>query len=71
MVANVDGAGRFNLKDFTVNDAHVHLSGASSGTINLNGKLDADLSGVSKLSCVGEPEMGDINTSGKSTVSKN
>jgi len=70
MVADVSGASRFNLDDFTVNNADVDLSGASSGTINLNGRLDADLSGASKLWYIGEPTMGDINTSGASTISK-
>jgi len=70
MVASVSGASSFNLDDFTVNDADVNFSGASSGTINLDGTLDADLSGASKLWYIGEPTMGDINTSGASTLSK-
>jgi len=70
MVASVSGASRFNLDDFTVNNADVNFGGASSGTINLNGRLDADLSGASKLWYIGEPTMGTINTSGASTISK-
>lgn len=70
MVASVSGASRFNLGSLTVNNANVNFSGASSGTINLNGRLDADLSGASRLSYIGEPTMGDINTSGASTISK-
>jgi len=70
MVASASGASRFNLNDFTVNSARVRFSGASRGTINLNDRLDADLSGVSRLSYIGEPKMGDINTSGQSTVSR-
>jgi len=70
MVATASGASSFNLDDFTVNNADVNFSGASSGTINLDGRLDADLSGASKLWYIGEPTMGDINTSGASTLSK-
>jgi len=70
MVAGVSGASRFNLDDFTVNNADVDFSGASSGTINLSGRLDADLSGASKLWYIGEPIMGTISTSGASTLSK-
>ncbi|MGB5925528.1 MAG: head GIN domain-containing protein [Dehalococcoidia bacterium] len=70
MVASVSGASRLNLDDFTVNNADVNFSGASSGTINLDGRLDADLSGASRLSYIGEPTMGTINTSGASTLSK-
>jgi hypothetical protein len=68
--ANVSGASHFNLDDFTVNNADVNMSGASAGTVNLNGKLDANLSGASRLWYIGEPTSTDINTSGGSTVSK-
>ena len=70
MVAHVSGASRLNLDDFTVNNADVDLSGASSGTINLDGRLDADLSGASRLWYIGEPTMGTIDTSGASTISE-
>ena len=70
MVAGVSGASRLNIGSFTVNNADVNLSGASSGTVNLNGRLDANLSGASRLWYIGEPTMGDINTSGASTISK-
>jgi len=70
MVASVSGASRFNLGSFTVNNADVSFSGASSGTVNLNGRLDADLSGASRLSYIGEPVMGTIDISGASTISK-
>jgi hypothetical protein len=68
--ANVSGASHFNLESFTVDDADVNFSGASSGTVNLNGRLDANLSGASTLWYIGEPTSTDINTSGGSTVSK-
>jgi hypothetical protein len=68
--ANVSGASHFNLEAFTVNNADINFSGASSGTVNLNGRLDANLSGASTLWYIGEPASTDINTSGASTVSK-
>lgn len=68
--ANVSGASRLNLEAFTVDNADVNLSGASSGTVNLDGRLDANISGASTLWYIGEPTMGDISTSGASTVSK-
>lgn len=67
-VIEASGASRVELSGFTVNNADVRLSGASSGTVNLDGRLDADLSGASTLSYVGEPTMGNINTSGASTL---
>jgi len=70
LVIEASGASSVELADFPVNNADVELSGASRGTINLDGRLDADLSGASNLKYIGEPTMGDINTSGASTLSK-
>jgi hypothetical protein len=70
MVASVDGGSHFNLDDFTVNNADVIFSGASSGTINLNGRLDANLSGASTLWYIGEPTMGTIEITGASTLNE-
>jgi len=70
MDANVSGASHLNLDAFIVNNADVNFSGASSGTVNLNGRLDANLSGASTLWYIGEPTSTDITTSGASTVSK-
>ena len=70
IVAEASGASRVKLAGFTVSNADVTLGGASTGTVNLDGRLDADLSGASKLSYIGEPTMGNINTSGASTLSK-
>jgi hypothetical protein len=70
MDAIVSGASLFKLGGFIVNNADVNISGASTGTINLTGRLDADLSGASRLLYIGEPTMGTINVSGASTLSK-
>jgi hypothetical protein len=70
MDATASGASHLNLDDFTVNNADVHLSGASSGTVNLNGRLDADLSGASTLWYIGEPTMGTINVADSSLSEK-
>jgi len=69
-VIEASGASRVELAGFTVNNADVNLGGASSGTVNLDGRLHADLSGASKLGYIGEPTMGTINTSGGSTLSR-
>jgi hypothetical protein len=70
MVTIVSGASTFNLGDFTVNNANVNISGASTGTINLDGRLDANVSGASTLLYIGDPLMGNINVSGASTLRK-
>jgi len=64
------GASHLELSDYPVHNANVTLSGASRATVNLDGRLDADLSGASRLLYIGEPTMGDIQTSGGSTVSE-
>ena len=66
----VSGASNINLSNFPVNNADIDVSGASRATINLDGRLDADVSGASTLEYIGEPTMGDINTSGSSTIKK-
>jgi hypothetical protein len=70
MTATVSGASRFSLGDFAVNNADVNISGASTGTINLDDRLDANVSGASTLLYIGDPVMGTINVSGASTLSK-
>jgi CBS domain-containing protein len=70
MVAIISGASRFSLGDFTVNNADVNISGASTGTINLDGRLDANVSGASTLLYIGDPVMGTMNVSGASSLGK-
>jgi len=65
---SASGGSVLELSDFLVHDADIEFSGGSQGTINLNGRLDADVSGGSHLLYIGEPTMGDIQESGGSTV---
>jgi hypothetical protein len=69
---NLDASGgsRSDLSDFPVHNATVQLSGGSQATINLNDTLNANLSGGSQLQYIGTPTMGNINTSGGSTITK-
>ena len=70
LVSLVSGASNMDLGEFPVNDADVNINGASQATINLEGRLDAEVSGASSLQYLGDPTMGDINTSGGSTINK-
>ena len=70
LLISASGASRLELSDFPVQNANVILSGASHATINLDGRLDANLSGASHLRYIGDPIMGNIQTSGGSTVEK-
>jgi hypothetical protein len=70
LTVDASGGSTLDLEDFPVHDADLVLSGGSSGTISLDGTLDADASGGSRLWYVGSPTLGDIDTSGGSTVQK-
>jgi len=70
MTVDASGASSVGLSGFEVVNADVTLSGASNGTVKLDGRLDANLSGASRLTYIGEPVMGSINTSGASTINK-
>ena len=70
IVAEVSGASHLLLADFLVTHAKVDVSGASDASVNLTGRLDADVSGASRLRYLGDPTMGDISTSGASTIER-
>ena len=67
---DASGASRADLSDFPVTNARIDLSGASNSTVNASGELNADLSGASTLHYIGNPTLGDISTSGASTISR-
>lgn len=62
------GASRFHLFEFEANDVSVNLSGASSAEINMDGRLDGELSGASRLEYEGSPTLGRLETSGASSI---
>ena len=64
------GASHLNLAGLTVNNASVTFSGASDGTVNLNGRLDIKLSGASELEYTGEPTLGEMDITGASTLKR-
>jgi len=70
LTVDASGGSTLDLEAFPVHDASITFSGGSSGTINLDGSLDADVSGGSRLWYVGNPTLGDIDTSGGATVQK-
>lgn len=70
ILADISGASNVNLSDFEVNNANISLSSASKATITLDGFLDASLSGASKLTYKGSPILGNLNTTGGSSIDK-
>lgn len=64
------GASTVNLTDFAVRDARINVSGASNATVSATGTLSGNVSGASRLYYTGNPTLGNIDTSGASSVSK-
>ena len=69
-VIRVAGASHLEMDDFTVNNADIRLVGASSVSLNISGKLDAELAGASRLLYGGNPVMGNVKTVGASTLNR-
>ena len=65
---HASGASSLKLADFTVVDDDVEVSGASSATVNVSGRLDCNASGASRLYYEGNPTLGSVSTSGASTI---
>ena len=70
LTVDASGGSTLDLENFPVHDADIVFSGGSSGTISLDGTLDANVSGGSRLWYIGSPTLGDIDTSGGATVQK-
>jgi hypothetical protein len=67
---DLSAASNANLEKMTVGDARVKLGGAASLTVNMSGKLDAEVSGASNLRWLGTPSLGDVKITGASSFSK-
>jgi len=64
------GASSARLADFPVVNASATVSGASNAAITLSGRLDADVSGASRLTYGGSGTLGRVNVTGASTLTK-
>lgn len=63
------GSSTLDLTGLTTDTADVTLSGASEATVNVEDRIDTiDLSGTSRLLYLGDPDLGDVSTTGASTV---
>jgi hypothetical protein len=63
------GAADVDLTDFEAARAAVYLKGASQAIVNVTGRLDVELTGASRLDCLGHPHLGDVSLSGASALS--
>ena len=68
LTLGASGASHADLGGFPVQDASVEISGASTGRIDVSGRLEVGASGASHLSYRGTPTLGRIETSGASTI---
>ena len=66
----LSGASQARLPALTLTDADVESSGASSSQVMVNGKLDINLSGASRLEYGGSPSLGDVRVSGASNLNR-
>ena len=65
ILADISNVSNADMDGFSAHDISIKLNRLSNGTIKLDGKLDADVTGASDLKWVGNPVMGTINvTSG-------
>lgn len=67
---NISGVSTLLLGDFVIDNASILLSGTSSATINVTGRLDANLGGVSNLDYLGNPTLGTAIMSDSSAMNQ-
>ena len=67
---NLSSGSQLDFSDFRAQDVTITLSGGSQATINVDGTLNADLSGGSQLSYIGDPTLENVETSGGSSIRK-
>ncbi len=68
LVIGASGGSTVDLADFLVADANVEASGASDVTVNASGRLDVDASSGSRVTYLGSPTLGTIDSSSGSSV---
>ena len=64
------GASSLRLRDFYILHASALISGASNGDITVNGRLDVNVSGASRLTFRGNPTLGNVEVSGASNLNR-
>lgn len=62
------GSSVVDLSDFPAENADLDLSGSSTVTVNVSGTLNVSSSGSSNVYYLGNPTIGQISTSGSSSV---
>jgi hypothetical protein len=68
LALDVSGGSHLDLPGLAAQDADLTLSGGSRGEVLVTGRLDAEVSGGSRLEYAGDPQLGTIDASGGSAV---
>jgi hypothetical protein len=68
LVLSGSGASHIELSGYPVADTDIDLSGASEAILNVNGRMDVELSGASSLKYTGNATLGRQDISGASNI---
>jgi len=68
VLADISNVSNADMEGFSTHDINIKLDRLSHGTITLDGKLDAEVTGASDLRWIGNPVMGNINVTGGSLL---
>jgi hypothetical protein len=67
---DITAGSQIDLSNFPVASVTVKAAGGSTATVNSSGKLNADASGASQIYYLGDPILGEIDSSGSSSVER-
>jgi hypothetical protein len=67
---DVSSGSQADLRDFFVVDADVEASSSSTVAVNANGRLNVDASSRSNVTYIGDPALGNIDTSSGASVER-
>jgi hypothetical protein len=70
MKLEASSGGQIDLGDFSVVNANVDMSSGGGATVNVSGTFDANVSSGSHVTYVGNPTLGDIETSSGGSVER-
>lgn len=65
---DLSGASQAKLNNLNLGDTNAKISGASSAQVKVNGKLDLNVSGASRLVYDGNISLGDVRVTGASSL---
>jgi hypothetical protein len=68
ILADINNISNADMDEFSAHDINIKLNRLCNGTIKLDGKLDAEVTGASNLKWVGNPVMGTVNVTSGSVL---